>query len=382
MYEIKLTISLFLLIFLTNCGTKVPPALPQFEAGKKAKNIILMIGDGMGLAQISAAMYSNRNKLALEQFPVIGFHKQHSFSDLITDSAAGATAFACGIKTYNNAIGVNPDTVAVRSIFEEVEENGLATGLVVTSSVVHATPAAFYAHQPLRVFYEDIALDLVKQDIDFIVGGGKAYFDQRKNDDRNLLLELRDKNYEVHDFLQQPITTINLNPSRNFIYFTSDFQPLSVESGRNYLAFSSLLGADFLSKHSEKGFFLLIEGSQIDWRGHANEGKNMIKETLDFNNTIKKVLEFASKRDDTLVIVTADHETGGMALQPGSKMGKIKTEFTTNNHTASLVPIFAFGPSAELFGGIYENTAIHSKMKKALGLSPHTGAVPTNALSK
>ena len=158
---------------------------------------------------------------------------------------------------------------------------------------------------------------------------------------------------------------ITINPSKNFVYFTSNYQPPEIESGRNYLPYASLLGADYLSKHSEEGFFLLIEGSQIDWRGHSNEGKRMIKETLDFNNAIKRVLDFASKRDDTLVIVTADHETGGMAIQPGSKMGKIKTEFTTNNHTGSLVPVFAYGPSAELFAGIYDNTEIYKKMREA-----------------
>ncbi|MCI5083498.1 MAG: alkaline phosphatase [Saprospiraceae bacterium] len=366
MYGKKLFLAFILLSFLTTCRSPETEKTPLFKPGKKAKNVILMIGDGMGLAQITAAMYSNRNRHALEQFPIIGFHKQYSYNDLITDSAAGATAFACGVKTYNNAIGMGPDTTAVPSILEEAEEKGLATGVVVTSIITHATPAAFFAHQPLRVFYEDIATDLLSQEVDFIIGGGRAYFNQRKNDDRNLVAEFREKGYLIYNFNEDDLSNIRVNPNRNFLYFTSDYQPPSIEAGRNYLPFASRLAADYLSKHSEEGFFLLVEGSQIDWRGHANEGKRLIKEALDFNNTIKRVMEFASKRDDTLVIVTADHETGGMAIEQGSKMGRINAKFTTNNHTGSLVPVFAYGPSAELFGGIYENTDIYHKMRQAL----------------
>lgn len=365
MYGKKLFLAFILLSFLTTCRSPETEKTPLFKPGKKAKNVILMIGDGMGLAQITAAMYSNRNRHALEQFPIIGFHKQYSYNDLITDSAAGATAFACGVKTYNNAIGMGPDTTAVPSILEEAEEKGLATGVVVTSIITHATPAAFFAHQPLRVFYEDIATDLLSQEVDFIIGGGRAYFNQRKNDDRNLVAEFREKGYLIYNFNEDDLSNIRVNPNRNFLYFTSDYQPPSIEAGRNYLPFASRLAADYLSKHSEEGFFLLVEGSQIDWRGHANEGKRLIKEALDFNNTIKRVMEFASKRDDTLVIVTADHETGGMAIEQGSKMGRINAKFTTNNHTGSLVPVFAYGPSAELFGGIYENTDIYHKMRQA-----------------
>ncbi len=366
MYGKKLFLAFILLSFLTTCRSPETEKTPLFKPGKKAKNVILMIGDGMGLAQITAAMYSNRNRHALEQFPIIGFHKQYSYNDLITDSAAGATAFACGVKTYNNAIGMGPDTTAVPSILEEAEEKGLATGVVVTSIITHATPAAFFAHQPLRVFYEDIATDLLSQEVDFIIGGGRAYFNQRKNDDRNLVAEFREKGYLIYNFNEDDLSNIRVNPNRNFLYFTSDYQPPSIEAGRNYLPFASRLAADYLSKHSEEGFFLLVEGSQIDWRGHANEGKRLIKEALDFNNTIKRVMDFASKRDDTLVIVTADHETGGMAIEQGSKMGRINAKFTTNNHTGSLVPVFAYGPSAELFGGIYENTDIYHKMRQAL----------------
>ncbi|MEN0004580.1 MAG: alkaline phosphatase [Bacteroidota bacterium] len=367
-----------LLLSLATCKTNETERQQTFAPGKKAKNVILMIGDGMGLAQISAAMYSNKNRHALEKFPVIGLHKQHSYNDLITDSAAGATAFACGVKTYNNAIGLTADTVPCYTILEEAEANQLATGLVATSTIVHATPAAFIAHQPTRVLYERIANDFLDTEIDFLVGGGKKYFD-RRDDERDLIQAFEEKGYNVYDYFNDELQRVSINPLKNFIFFTADKQPLGITAGRNYLPYASLLATKFLSKHSDKGFFLMIEGSQIDWAGHANDSKMLIKEALDFERAIAEVLSFARKRGDTLVIVTADHETGGYSILEGNMKRKVTGAFTSNDHTAAMIPVFAFGPSSELFAGIYENTDIHTKMRQALGFSSTQarGSVPT-----
>lgn len=319
----------------------------------------------MGLTQFSAALYSSSNKLALESFPVIGFHKSYSADNLVTDSAAGATAFACGQKTYNGAIGINADSVECQTILEEAESLGLATGLIATSSIVHATPASFAAHQKMRIFYEEIAVDLCDSGVDLFIGGGKRYFNRRNSDNRDLVAELKYKNYLVKDFINGSLQGAKLNPAMNFAFFTADNQPLPVNQGRSYLSYASKIGAQFLHlRGAEKGFFLMIEGSQIDWANHSNQGKWSISETLDFDRAVGEVLAFAKKRGNTMVIVTADHETGGMAIQKGSKKGRIKTEFTTNGHTAALVPVYAFGPNAELFGGIYENTAIYHKIRE------------------
>ena len=358
---------LFVFTFLTAC--KAPPSelSAPIKLAESPKNIILMIGDGNGLTQISAAMYNNNNKHALEQFPVIGFHKQHSYSDLITDSAAGATAFACGVKTFNFAVGLDKDTVACKTILEEAKEQGLAAGLIATSSIVHATPASFIAHQPMRVMYENIALDIAHSEVDLLIGGGKRFFDRRKNDDRNLYKELQESGYTVYDYSQKEFRELSLNANKNFVYFSADNQPLPAVAGRTYFPSACYRGAEFLEKHSKgNGFFLMAEGSQIDWAGHANDGQHMLQEAQDFNKAIQKVLNFAKKRGDTLVIVTADHECGGLAINPESKMSNLKLKFTTNNHTASLVPVFAYGPMAEEFAGIYENTEIYHKMRKAL----------------
>lgn len=349
--------------------------LTPLQSEQRPKNIILLIGDGMGLSQISAALYSNGNRLALEKFPVIGFHKSYSFDNLITDSAAGATAFACGVKTYNGAIGLNSDSIPCQNIIEEAERNNLATGLLVTSTIVNATPAAFIAHQPMRVLNEQIAADFLKTDIDLIIGGGKRYFDRREIDERNLYEELLRKGYFVSDFLNAELNQLGLNAKQNFAYFSADGDPLPTNAGRDYLPYAAKQSLEFLEKRSDKGFFIMIEGSQIDWGGHANDAKYLISEMMDFNKTIEVALEYAAKNGNTLVIVTGDHETGGMAIQEGSKMGKIKAAFTTNGHTATLIPVFAYGPMSHLFSGIYENTDIHKKMRQALGFSDSTSAL-------
>jgi alkaline phosphatase len=336
---------------------------------KKPKNIILMIGDGMGLSQITAGLYSNDNFLYLENFPIAGLHKCYSRSSLVTDSAAGATAFACGIKTYNGAIGVDTDTIPVPSILEAAIEKGMATGLVATSSIIHATPAAFYAHTSHRRNFEPIAEALTNANVDLIIGGGTKWFTQRE-DGRNLYDELVQKGYYVTDFYDQELSDVPIDFNRKFAYFTAYTEPLTVEQGREYLMPAVKLAPIFLNQRAtDQGFFLVIESSQIDWGGHSNRGDYVISEMVEFNEAIGEVLAFAKEDGETLVIVTADHETGGLAINRGSTMDSLVMAFTTTDHTATMIPVFAYGPGASLFGGIYENTAIYDKMKYALGLT-------------
>ncbi len=346
-----------------------PAAGPELKLEKHPKNIILMIGDGMGITQITAGMYSNGNRLHLEDFPIVGLHKPYSSSNLITDSAAGATAFASGVKTYNGAIGVAPDTSAVKTILEEAEANGLATGLIATSTIVHATPAAFIAHTSSRTNMEDIADYFLKTEIDLFIGGGKKYFTERK-DGRDLLAELKAKGYYASDYTQEAATELVMDPSKNLAYLTDRVDPKSQRRGRDFLRPAAIASTYFLRKRGgDKGFFLMIEGAQIDWGGHANSSEYIISEMIDFDDAIGAVLDFAKEDGETLVIVTADHETGGFAINPGSTMEKIKPGFTTEYHTGTLIPVFAYGPGASLFSGIYENTDIYFKMKAAYGFT-------------
>ena len=157
-------------------------------------------------------------------------------------------------------------------------------------------------------------------------------------------------------------------PRKRFIYFTANGDPVGSRFGREYLPYAAEQGARFLKKRSDKGFFMMIEGSQIDWGGHAEDAEIVVSEMKDFDKTIGRILKFAKKNKETLVIVTADHECGGFAINRGSTREQLIPAFTTNMHTADMVPVFAFGPKSELFHGVYENTEIFEKMREALRL--------------
>lgn len=332
-----------------------------------AKNVILLIGDGMGLTQITSGLYANGNKLNLQEFRKIGLHKCNSYDDLITDSAAGATAFSTGQKTYNGAIGVGPDTTALLTILEEAIQKGNRTGLVTSSTIVHATPASFAAHNRHRKNYEEIALDMSDSGVDVMIGGGLKYFKRRK-DDRNLITDFSNSAYYCSDFLKEELETIDFNQHEKLFYLTSDTDPIPAAQGRTYLPIASRKAMEFLQlKSNEKGFFLMIEGAQIDWGGHSNDGAYITSEMIDFDNVIAEALAFQVLHPETLIIVTADHETGGMAINKGSKMDSLDIKFTSDYHTADLIPVFAKGPSSDLFMGFYENTDIFQKIRSAFG---------------
>lgn len=358
MKQIALLFSVIILAFQSGAPVEVTPPAAAFP-----KNIIFLIGDGMGLAQVTAGLYADSKPLNLERFPVTGLIKTYSAKNLITDSAAGATAFACGCKTYNGAIGMTVAKKPCPTILEQAKAMGLATGLVVTSSITHATPAAFIAHVTDRQYMEDIATFFVKSNIDLFIGGGMRYFTNRRNDQRNLYRELQAKGYAMSSFAEKNLRDCALYPQQPFAWFSADEEPGSVETGRDYLPVAAQLAPNFLAQRSNHGFFLMIEGSQIDWACHANKGDLAVQEMLDFDEAIGEALRFAEKDGNTLVVVTADHETGGMALLRGEDKKSLKIKFTTDYHTAVLVPVFAYGPGAEQFNGLYENTDIYNKMR-------------------
>ena len=339
---------------------------PGVPAGPR--NVVLLIGDGMGLDQVSAAWIDAPDDFVFEQFSVIGFQKTTSSDNLVTDSGAGATAMATGVKTYNSAIGIGPDSSRLTNIVELAAAKGLATGVVATSSLSHATPAGFLAHRRLRGQVEQIAADVATAPVDVLIGGGERYFNQRF-DGRDLLDTLRARRFAVYPTGSRALRRIDPDENEKLAYFTSTREPVSALGGRQYLPRAAELAMRRLRARSPKGYFLLIEGSQIDWAGHQNDGAMLLGELWDFQATIWAVLKQAREQgDDTLVIVTADHETGGLALGKGSKWKHPTLDFSTKKHTADLIPVFATGPGAEAFGGIYENTAIFDKMRAALGL--------------
>ena len=333
------------------------------SAEKKPKNVIFLIGDGMGIAQVYAGMVANGNKLQLERCTSSGFSKTYSASNFTTDSGAGGTALACGVKTKNGLIGMNPDSVARESILELAKRNKLSTGIVVACAVTHATPASYIAHQVNRNMYEEIATDYLKTDIDVFIGGGRKYFEDR-TDGRNLTNELKKKNYQIAYDLND-VKAVKSGKLAGLLY--DDQNPGMPERG-SMLPDATETAIHILA-NNKKGFFLMVEGSQIDWAGHDNNAPQVIKEMLDFDQTIGRALDFAQKDGNTLVIITADHETGGMTILDGKfSSDKMTAFFSTKNHSGVPVPVFAFGPGAANFSGFMENISFKGKIEKLLKL--------------
>ena len=322
----------------------------------KPQNVILMIGDGMSTPQIYAAMLASESPTAFEKFPVSGLVKTNSKSHKITDSAAGGTAIATGHKTNNGMIGMNADSIAVPSILEIFSDKGMKTGLVVTSYITHATPASFVAKNINRNNYEEIALDFAQCDkVDLLIGGGRKHFTDRK-DGNNLIEEMTKNGWNYYDTL---INNIEQN-EKTIILVSEGHLPVSSERG-GFLPDATSFALENLK--NENGFFLMIEGSQIDFAGHDRDSTYLVNEMLDFNNTINNVLDFVKENPNTLVIVTADHETGGLTIiDPNEAYSRNYFKFSTGSHSPLLVPVFATGPGSEKFTGIMENTDIIKKI--------------------
>ncbi|MBX2846263.1 MAG: alkaline phosphatase [Saprospiraceae bacterium] len=341
-----------------------------FETPKSAKNIIFLVGDGMGVTQITSGMLSNNNTLHLERMKHIGFSKTSSTSGPITDSAAGATAFSIGEKTFNGAVGVDNEGNPKTTLLELLGNQGYSTGLIATCKITHATPASYYAHQKSRNMGYEIAADMVQAPVNLFIGGGKSHFENRTNpdegqiDDRNIISELEAKGFTFVNSLTELAST-----SGNVGYFIAEGHPKAIKDGRDDIFPRSIQPSiAHLQKESDKGFFLIAEGAQIDWGGHANDGNFIVTEMLDFDQAVGQALDFAEQDGNTLVVVTADHETGGFALGAnGRDYSDMQAQFTTPGHSAVMVPVYAFGPGAEYFMGTYENNTIYAKMLAALG---------------
>ena len=354
----KRHLTLFLLIILTYLLSTSCSNTKSNDTTNKPQNIILLIGDGMSIPQICASMLTQEFPTSFEQFPITGLVKTHSKSHRITDSAAGGTAIATGHKTNNGMIGMSADSVAVQSMLEIFAEKGMNTGVVVTSYITHATPAAFLAKNINRNNYEEIAIDIANNDkVNILVGGGRKHFIERE-DKLNLIDEMIADGWTYYDTLGY-----NYDYNKNIIILADDGHLPPYPKRGNFLPDATSLALEKLSK-SENGFFLMIEGSQIDFAGHDNDSTYLVNEMHDFNTTINRALDFAQKDQHTLVIVTADHETGGLTIvDPNQNYTKTNFHFSNGSHTPLLVPIFAYGPGAENFSGIMDNTDIIDKVK-------------------
>jgi alkaline phosphatase len=336
---------------------------------KKPTKVVFLIGDGMGLAQITGAMAGYTGQNAFERFPIIGLSKTASADNYVTDSGAGATVFSIGKKTNNGAIGVDSLGKESMGLFERLKEQEWGTAVVVTSSITHATPASFYAHVASRKSQDEIAEFMVRKNCDIAIGGGKKFFTDRK-DKRNLFTELNEMGYTI------AVDTNLLDiDAKRLIYTVADDGIKTMQAGRgDFLLKATQMAQRNLNKYFEKSF-VMVEGSQIDWGGHENDFEYMKAELIDFNNVLNDVLDAAIKDGNTLVIVTADHETGGLCLLENKEnKASFIPNYASKNHSGIMVPVFAYGPGAAEFAGIYENTAIYYKLLKLLNLHGNTKA--------
>ncbi|WP_228446626.1 alkaline phosphatase [Chryseobacterium sp. 3008163] len=326
---------------------------PKFSYLKKnvpVKNVILLIGDGNGLSEISSSVLANKGELTLTQLKNIGLIKTSSTDNFTTDSAAGATAFATGKKTKNRFIGVDSEGKKTANLTEILSEKGFSTGIITTDEIVGATPSAFYAHQKDRGMEKEIAQDLPKSKLNFFAAGGKS------------------KVSGLHDFkLAESTKQVAESKADRLAYYLSDNGVPQVLKGRgNLLAETVESGLQFL-KSKKKPFFIMIEAAQIDSGGHSNNVGTIVTEGIDFDRAITKAVQFADQNPGTLVIITADHETGGFSIPHGDlKTSIVEGDFTTDDHSATLIPVFSYGSGSEIFTGVYENNEIFHKILKTL----------------
>lgn len=359
-FKVPFHIVFFLLIgLIISCAPKKEVVFKEFSrtSQDKPQNIILLIGDGMGLAQINAAILEQKDRLNIQSAHFVGLSDVRSFDNLITDSGAGATALSIGKKSYNGAIGVDEDTISRETILETAAKKGLSTGLVVSCALTHATPASFFAHQPSRKLDSAIATDFYGKNFTFAAGGGFEFFDIKK---------LISEGYTViNQYKDIPKT----HDGKMVAFYNKEkHPPKMIDKRGDWLPDATSLALNILSKN-DKGFFLMIEGAQIDWGGHDNNLPYVTSELRDFDKTLGLVLDYAQKQGNTLVIVTADHETGGLTLlqDDTAKNKRIKPHFSTPHHSATMVPIMTWGPGASLFSGYLDNTEIYHKMMFLFG---------------
>jgi len=392
------------------------------------KNVIFLIGDGMGPNQILLTSYLEGRELYMMQMPYTGLAITYSADSNVTDSAAAGTALASGYKTDNGFIGVLPNGEIVPSIAEVLDEHGYKTGVIATSRITHATPAAYYGHSNDRDAEQVLAEQLVNSNLTVALGGGWNYFDPTRRADRKDLISVAKGNgfdyittkQELMAYSGEKVLGLFASSHMNSVTERTPAEPLLPEMTAKAI--------EILSK-DDAPFFLMVEGSQIDWEGHDNDAFGIWKEAVEFDEAVKVALDFAKENPDTLVVVTADHETGGLGLSTGGytmdlemvrnyqkttdwvvansqNMEELKSNvkeyygfdlseeevayleaagnkiealaeitsarasigWTTHDHTGAMVPVFAFGPGAERFVGIMDNTDLPRKIASLLGV--------------
>ena len=380
MKRISFVIAAIAALALASCCGK-----PQQQ---KPKNVIYLIGDGMGFGAVSSLLLSEEEKTGFEMTPVIGLNETQSANNYVTDSPAGGTALATGTRTCNGFLGVNPDTLQLTSVLKKAQAMGKKTGIVVNTTITEATPGAFYAGVPSRSMSYKIAEQFCNSNVDIAVGAGLSAFINRP-DSVDMTAVLIEKGYNVYLDWKSVLNTDSekfvgilemsdvhrRNKSSNATAKAAEGDQvclaakLAADAGNLdttrfseptvYLEKASVKVLEQLSKNAPEGFFLMIESAIIDGYGHNNDSEGMIEEMKEFNGLLKALVAYVNAHPETLLVVTADHETGGTAVTYKSHAVNqpegLQLSFSTKGHTGTVVPIFAYGAGAEKFQGIFKN---------------------------
>jgi alkaline phosphatase len=388
-----------LVLVLAGCGILSGPA-----EDRGAKNVILIVGDGMGAAQrdaIQLVSVGAHKKSIMDRMPTAGLVSTNSASTFspVTDSAAAATAMASGVKTHNGWVGVDTNKRAVPTVLERAKGAGKAVGLVTTSTVTDATPAAFAAHVADRDRQRHIARQYLEgSEPDVILGGGRAIWLPAEEDSKDLTKRAQQQGYDyVTDRSSLDSAT---HPKLLGLFAEGAMHEAAPEGeGGSYepavpLPEMTRKAIEVLSKDPD-GFFLLVEEEAIDSMGHVGNWGLMLEAGGALNRSVEISRAFAEENGDTLLIVTGDHETGGLSVEEpeaGGRAGqgeagpfavansdrKFVLDNSTGGHTAVDVPLTAMGPGAERLAGIYENTFIHEVMVQSAGLDAGGGSSETS----
>ncbi len=382
MRAVRILLSSVLVLFVLQC------CITKSGENLKPHNVIYLIGDGMGFGAVSSLLLSEEGETGFEMAPVIGLNETQSANNFVTDSPAGGTALATGTRTCNGFLGVGPDSVQLVSILKKAQQMGKKTGIVVNTTLTEATPGAFYAGVTSRSMSYRIAEQFTQSGVDVAVGAGLSAFINRP-DSVDLTAVLIDKGYDVYLDWKSVLNTHSekfvgilemgdvhrRNKSSNksagaadgaevclaakLAAEASDGDTTRFSQPAEYLEKASIKAIEQLSKNAPNGFFLMIESAIIDGYGHNNDSEGMIEEMQEFNRTLKALVEYVNEHPNTLLVVTADHETGGTGVgyksHPVNEPQGLKLNFSTKGHTGTVVPIFAYGAGAQEFAGIFQN---------------------------
>ncbi len=382
MRAVRILLSSVLVLFVLQC------CITKSGENLKPHNVIYLIGDGMGFGAVSSLLLSEEGETGFEMAPVIGLNETQSANNFVTDSPAGGTALATGTRTCNGFLGVGPDSVQLVSILKKAQQMGKKTGIVVNTTLTEATPGAFYAGVTSRSMSYRIAEQFTQSGVDVAVGAGLSAFINRP-DSVDLTAVLIDKGYDVYLDWKSVLNTHSekfvgilemgdvhrRNKSSNktagaadgaevclaakLAAAASDGDTTRFSQPAEYLEKASIKAIEQLSKNAPNGFFLMIESAIIDGYGHNNDSEGMIEEMQEFNRTLKALVEYVNEHPNTLLVVTADHETGGTGVgyksHPVNEPQGLKLNFSTKGHTGTVVPIFAYGAGAQEFAGIFQN---------------------------